>query len=515
MRISFERDMSHNYMVPETGAEAVSEDYQIRMLTENHPKGLLDCVIKTVNCKSRYCYEITSRQSMAQLYEAEGLTQEEVVKILRCLYDTLQEVGRFLMDENRIVLEPEAIYLDVETKDARFCYLPIYDVTLVESFRIFADYLLRHLERNDPGAVLLGYEIYRQTMKENYGLKQVLRAAFKGKETGGGLGVRMPNTAQMDGGGVPGEMSTGTTPEDAGNIGMADPGTVGTVETTIEETADCAGTVGMTDTQDRKTKEKGKRDGKIRKKWMMGGFLLGVTAIAIMAAWFGIVSVTQAGGIVFLVMGLSGYALSLEKKQEEKQRKDQDDFVRKAEERAERRRRKRDGVPDADSRNMQNQNRGEACVLDHQIAPGQNCRDMTGMDLRDASGADSLEGQTVDDGAAFMGMTTVLRQGEEEYEPHLTLLGMNSRERKSVVLLNDSYLVGKLKSKVDIYIEDPAVSRIHAKIQKEGEDYYIQDMNSTNGTYFNGRRLEIQEKVKLQVGDELSFAETGYYVGKC
>ena len=92
---------------------------------------------------------------------------------------------------------------------------------------------------------------------------------------------------------------------------------------------------------------------------------------------------------------------------------------------------------------------------------------------------------------------------------------MNARERNSVVLVNDSYLIGKLKSKVDIYIDDASVSRILARIQKEENEYYLCDMNSTNGTYLNGRRLGIQEKVPIHVSDEITFAGLGYYVGNC
>ncbi len=112
-------------------------------------------------------------------------------------------------------------------------------------------------------------------------------------------------------------------------------------------------------------------------------------------------------------------------------------------------------------------------------------------------------------------VTKVLWEGEEEYQPRLSLIGMNSRDRMTIILQNDSYLVGKHKSKVDICVNDPAVSRIHARITKDGDDYYISDLNSTNGTFYNGRRLESGEKVKLELTDEITFAESGFYIGNC
>lgn len=63
--------------------------------------------------------------------------------------------------------------------------------------------------------------------------------------------------------------------------------------------------------------------------------------------------------------------------------------------------------------------------------------------------------------------------------------------------------IGKKRGEVDICLEDMSVSRIHAKIVKEEEDIYLEDMNSTNGTYKNGLRLQPYEKRKLEEGDEI------------
>ncbi len=41
----------------------------------------------------------------------------------------------------------------------------------------------------------------------------------------------------------------------------------------------------------------------------------------------------------------------------------------------------------------------------------------------------------------------------------------------------------------DIVVNDPEVSRKHARLTLEGERYKIEDLNSTNGTYIDGQRL--------------------------
>ncbi len=65
------------------------------------------------------------------------------------------------------------------------------------------------------------------------------------------------------------------------------------------------------------------------------------------------------------------------------------------------------------------------------------------------------------------------------------------------------FSIGKKKEEVDAVLEDASVSRIHARIVREGKNYYLEDMNSTNGTWKNGLRLQPYEKRKLECGDEI------------
>ncbi len=48
----------------------------------------------------------------------------------------------------------------------------------------------------------------------------------------------------------------------------------------------------------------------------------------------------------------------------------------------------------------------------------------------------------------------------------------------------------------DVRIEDRYASGIHARIYSRGATYYVEDMNSTNGTLLNGERLDGEAKLK-------------------
>jgi pSer/pThr/pTyr-binding forkhead associated (FHA) protein len=58
----------------------------------------------------------------------------------------------------------------------------------------------------------------------------------------------------------------------------------------------------------------------------------------------------------------------------------------------------------------------------------------------------------------------------------------------------------------DIPLNDPEISRRHARIDFDGGRYLLEDLGSTNGTYLNGRRLT--EPAPLKNGDVVEFGES-------
>ena len=57
----------------------------------------------------------------------------------------------------------------------------------------------------------------------------------------------------------------------------------------------------------------------------------------------------------------------------------------------------------------------------------------------------------------------------------------------------------------DVRIEDRYASGLHARVYSRGASYYVEDMNSTNGTYLNGGRLkgeaELKDLDEVRIGD--------------
>jgi pSer/pThr/pTyr-binding forkhead associated (FHA) protein len=69
------------------------------------------------------------------------------------------------------------------------------------------------------------------------------------------------------------------------------------------------------------------------------------------------------------------------------------------------------------------------------------------------------------------------------------LLKFNAAVIKEIVLDKDVMTVGR-KSDNDIVIDNPAISGHHCRLVKEGGTYYVEDLESTNGTFVNEKKIK-------------------------
>jgi pSer/pThr/pTyr-binding forkhead associated (FHA) protein len=70
----------------------------------------------------------------------------------------------------------------------------------------------------------------------------------------------------------------------------------------------------------------------------------------------------------------------------------------------------------------------------------------------------------------------------------------------STFLLDNERTTTGRRPDSDVFLDDVTVSRNHARIERRGDSFFVQDDGSLNGTYVNGERVE---ETKLASGDEI------------
>ena len=83
------------------------------------------------------------------------------------------------------------------------------------------------------------------------------------------------------------------------------------------------------------------------------------------------------------------------------------------------------------------------------------------------------------------------------------LYGADRKNKYHIDLGKLPLTVGKLAGMVDMIIDEQSISRMHARFSRVGNRIYITDLNSTNGTFRNGMRLEPNASELIEPGDEI------------
>lgn len=379
MKLEYKRELDQNYMIMEEEQIGKKDSYEIYMLTENQIPGLLKCIVQQVNQRQRFCYEVTSRQSLDILLERKRLTHGDLLNLLKGIQRAMSGAREYLLDVNHLMLRPKYIYWNLDQGKPEFCYFPYYEKSVQEQFFELAEYLLGRLERQDRAGVELGYEIYKMAGEENCSLEEILCSELAQEKTfSSAEKVRLFQE------------------------GPRNPGAL-----KIAETTPVYGTEPQKkyfwSKRKKQKKEEILQERKLDEKDTM-------------------LSDDEDCGLPFVTIdrGMTGYS--------------------------------------------EGEDKGETCILSADLTKG------------------------------------------------IILYGIG-QVTDPLIITGESFLIGKKRDVVDGYVNHPTISRIHARIERREQEYYLVDLNSTNGTYLNQRLLEMNETVPLKVGDSVRFADVEYIVG--
>ena len=173
MEVSYSRRLDYQYMMIETGGEARS-DYRLSMLINNRINGFLPVHVQQMNGKSTLSYEITSLENLPEFLDARKITYDEMVSLLLQFCSAVSEAGRYLLDGEGILLEPQYIYVSKSLERIRFCYYPYQHMPLHQSVNVLCRFLIDHIDYDDRRSFELAYGLFQESLRENLSISVIV-----------------------------------------------------------------------------------------------------------------------------------------------------------------------------------------------------------------------------------------------------------------------------------------------------------------------------------------------------
>lgn len=455
MRAEYKRDMNHNYLILHGEEVPDTDSYQVRMLVGNGMPSLLKCRLQGIDGNFLIYYDITSKQSVASMYETKKMGLEDLRLIFGGFVQVMEEMAEYLMNPGQLLVQPEYMYLDVEKKKLYFCCMPGKAGDVRQDFRVLTEYILPKIDHEDGDAVILGYGVYRRALEDTFHLEYVKEEIYKGRDS---REKRIPESCkekEID-------KEKGQFREQYENQSGDSPWEMET----------------SNPFENRDREDEKKSPVSLRKKILfslLGAFVLIITAGA---AVLGFLPGLQAGVIlsgcaVFLGTGMLVYR-----------------FRKKHKGSVEKKRGRQEMQRDPIWKTEQEEENGWQPQMSAE---------------EEMSVPQTLEEEPK---AKDFGETVVLSAGV--VRGPATLVSREPGELATIYLQEDMTVIGKMENAVDAVIDLPTVSRIHAKIRRRDQEYYLSDLNSRNGTAVNGRLLKEGEDYQLQNEDEVDFAQARY-----
>ena len=454
MRAEYKRDMNHNYLILYGEDEINTDSYQVRMLVGNVIPSLLKCRIQGMDGRFLVYFDITSKQALSVLYEEKKMGVEDLRLIFGGFVKAMEDAAEYLMNPGQFIISPEYIYTDIEKQEIYFCMMPGYEKDIKEQFQFLTEYILPKIDDQDQDAVILGYGVYKRAMEDSFHLEHIKEELYK---TQGQQGTTTTKAEQMK--------TESEQRQESEDFNLEEEGFWENEEINQEFVRDG---------------EKSKRLSLPQKTGVIvlaAILLCGIAAITLMGYLPYLETGTILGIIIVLVacVMLFVYVSKIKKKpgalrQGREEERDKPKGITGK-------------VPTDQTDQSQNTIQSVVKSTNKPVAKSSQLH-------------------------ADYGETVVLSAGA--VSGPASLVSKEPGELATIYINEDLTVIGKLETACDAVISLPTVSRIHAKIKKKEDAYYLTDMNSRNGTAVNGRLLLPDEEYRLEPEDEVDFAQARY-----
>jgi len=122
----YETEANASFYVGVLAEDVNVVQYQLKMLENNALPHLLEIRKYQTNNTVRLCYNVTGKLSLAQLTERQKLKKTEFLQLLNMLLESARELSEYQLPLSGLVLDENSVFVKPGSMEADFVYLPIF-----------------------------------------------------------------------------------------------------------------------------------------------------------------------------------------------------------------------------------------------------------------------------------------------------------------------------------------------------------------------------------------------------
>ncbi len=562
--VRYERNNGVNYAVIDTKEEwKCEDDYEVKMLMLNTPEYFLHITMNYIDEKNSIYYDISSKQQLSKLFEYGKVTMEDVKSLFDNISRMVRVVDEYMLNLDRVILNPQDIYVSLSDKKYSFMYSPVAgEKDFYDKMRSLFEYILERFDHSVKKSSLVKfYEIYQRILVRDYTPDKLMEFFDDENE-----GIHIINEEDLTDGRADNaygednaygrdraygeDNANGKNNDYVEDINYAGNNNYAKDKTYIRNnnrvkgkayTKDNDSIIDMIYDRNDNYNNNNNFEGTVIKDVMpeiintdkpdkrskKTTFIIKAVATvlvlnAIVSMFFksyAVIKIGTTASIICIIVGLAIFYITDKAAKvigelinEDKVTEDElipyrlHNYGNKTE----------NGIAE-DKASEAQVNTG----LDNEYGKQKDNNEYDNMVT--AKVIDEEEEQPAQYGntmllSDYLNMLKdnklTLKITDTDSEIPLYVKKADGYEAVTEKLEPDNYpcTIGSLEESSDIYIASPIISKMHAYIIKDEDKFYIEDMNSTNGTFINGERIAMHNKMCLSDGDALRIASYEFVV---
>jgi hypothetical protein len=494
INISYETDAMNTYMIIKANSDIDIENYEVEMLKRNQIDSFLDLNVQQNNLEKILLYNITSKQRLTEILQRKKLVYQEIIDFYTNLMLVIKNSKRYYLSSHKIILNPSLIYISPDKLTPYFVYTPFktVDKDVIEELKELIEFLFDKVDTNDVKAVMLMHKIYTASKKQNFNLNII-------KDIIDDTSIIKENETYIE------DKVDIVNGEDKGHIEQEGKEVISMLMKQNEE-------INKIDTSVKsdsitKNKPKKKYNNSILEYITIGSIQLAVILLFIAAMKSKVIYSDITGKLkIESVFALFALLLSIDfyitKKILEhiskQNNKDEDDNINM----------NKFKVYNESEINTFNRTKKDSLLKSKHIEKNKYLSNinMQHNSIEEISKKNDSELDYICEDTQLL--DSYNENLHIEIKPYL--LSKDDDLINKIIISSTPYIIGKLNGQVDYIIKNSSVSRIHCKIIKEEDTYYIIDLNSKNGTYLDEERLISNRKYQLYDGSRITISNCDY-----
>ncbi len=173
MEVTYRRNLHKSYMCIK-GQEEIAEEYELKMLRAEHVPCLLEMEVTEADGEKSYLYDISGKQQIGDYLSGKKMGYDMLWKLLSSIRELCGVLPDYLLRETGICLKEEYIYVNLRDGGLSFTYVPFWNENLQDAFGHCMEQILRRIDHQDQAATELAYQVYQMSMMKNISIRKIL-----------------------------------------------------------------------------------------------------------------------------------------------------------------------------------------------------------------------------------------------------------------------------------------------------------------------------------------------------